>query len=231
MTILEHFMQMVKHGKVLKEFELEKMGGDEGTDISAQATGDRRIDNVINGVAQSQYKDITPTGEWVYRFLRSLSSPDMKRAVVDIFKGADEPAHGEISTVGDTFKRTEVNKAGAKILFNLFTWMNESPKNSQNFTSVVKMIPSDALEGIRAHVKDYKQAIGRSGAVHHTGHNNVHDIEKFFRDMRFAGKPIAGGGEPLKQTDHLPSDKKEESAVYKHISQIKESLKFKRIFG
>jgi hypothetical protein len=231
MTILEHFMQMVKHGKVLKEFELEKMGGDEGTDISAQATGDRRVDNFINGVAQSQYKDITPTGEWVYRFLRSLSSPDMKRAVVDIFKGADEPAHGAISGLGDTFKRIEVNKAGAKILFNLFTWMNESPKNSQNFTSVVKMIPSDALEGIRAHVKDYKQAIERSGAIHHTGHNNVHDIEKFFRDMRFAGKPIAGGGEPLKQTDHLPSDKKEESAVYKHISQIKESLKFKRIFG
>jgi len=231
MTILEHFMQMVKHGKVLKEFELEKLGGDEGTDISAQATGDRRVDNVINGIAQSQYKDITPTGEWVYRFLKALSSSaDIKRAVIDIFKGADDPAHGEISSLGDTFKRTEVNKVGAKILYNLFTWMNESPKNAQNFTSVVKMIPSEALEGIRSNINDYKHAIQRSGAVHHSGHNSVHDIEKFFRDMRFAGKPIAGTGEPLKQSEHIPSDKKE-SVVYTHISQIKESLKFKRIFG
>ena len=230
MTILEHFMQMVKQYSVLKEFELEKLGGEDGTDISAQATGDRRIDNFVNGIAQSQYKDITSTGEWVYRFLRALQSPEMKTSVVDIFKGADEPAHGAISTVGDTFKRTEVNKAGAKILYNLFTWMNESPKNTQNFTSVVKMIPAEALEGIRANIKEYKQAIQRSGAVHHSGHNNVHDIEKFFRDMRFAGKPIAGSGEPLKQSEHLPSDKKEES-VLTHLAQIKESLKYKRIFG
>ena len=173
MTILEHFCRMLKDSTLMKEyedFELTKLGGDdeEGVDLSKLATGDRRVDSIIDKVPQSQYSDISPTGEWTYRFMKSMESGGMKSALMDIFKGTDELATGTQGEIGDTWGRTEVNKAGAKILLNLFKWMNESQKNMGNFKQLVQMFPTEVRNNIEKNIEDYESTIRRSGIFSET---------------------------------------------------------------
>lgn len=224
MTILEHFARMLKDSKLMKEFEdfeLTKLGGeDTGVDLSRLSTGDRRVDNIINKVPQSQYADITPTGEWVYRFMKSIGSGEMKNALLDIFKGSDELETGTQGEVGDTWGRTEINKAGAKILLNLFKWMNESQKNMGNFKQVVKMLPTEVRNNISKTIKDYRSTIERSGIF-------SDNMEQFFRELRFAGQ------DPTKfnKDAERPQNPQLESVILNHVNKIKGDLLYKRIFG
>jgi hypothetical protein len=225
MTILEHFCRMLKDSTLMKEyedFELTKLGGDdeEGVDLSKLATGDRRVDSIIDKVPQSQYSDISPTGEWTYRFMKSMESGGMKSALMDIFKGVDELATGTQGEIGDTWGRTEVNKAGAKILLNLFKWMNESQKNMGNFKQLVQMFPTEVRNNIAKNIEDYESTIRRSGIF-------SDNTEQFFRELRFAGKDISKFDKDAKRAP-APAL---ESVILDHVAKIKGDLLFKRLFG
>lgn len=225
MTILEHFCRMLKDSTLMKEyedFELTKLGGDDDTavDLSKLDTGDRRVDGIINNVPQSQYSDISPVGEWTYRFTKSLSNSAMTNALLQIFKGADELAHGTRGEIGDTWGGTEVNKAGAKILLNLFKWMNESRKNMDNFKELVQLIPTDVRNTISKNLIDYRSTIERSGIF-------SDNMEQFFRELKFAGQD-AGKFNKDAQRPKAPTL---ESVIMTHVSKIKDDLLYKRLFG
>lgn len=221
MNILNLFLEHVKLGRHLLEFEdfdLEFLGDAEPKDLLDELkTGDTRIDSKVSSIPAP--KEITPTAYnvWMYKFFNAMRNNYIQKIMIDMFN-VPEVKHGEISTLGDNWGRSPINKAGAKILLNMFRWYKESDKNRSQFKMMVGNFPDEVRNAIKSSIKDYKPQLMKDS-----------DSVK--------GLASAGDGSDVDMFMHLLTntskwkfDPKNEGFLYEHIESLKHAFVVRSLF-